>query len=105
MVTGGSAYLLLPLEATYEAAGNDLDSSLVAVLLSHLPAHESVHRHTVAEALGALESGEAQAAFLLRPVTVSQIETWAAERTQMPPKTTYFTPKPRTGMVFRSLDL
>ena len=109
LVTGGSAYLLLPLEATYEEAGSDLDSSLdsslVAVLLSHLPAHESVHRHTVAEALGALKSGEAQAAFLLRPVTVPQIETWAAARTQMPPKTTYFSPKPRTGMVFRSLDL
>jgi uncharacterized protein (DUF1015 family) len=105
LVTGGSAYLLLPLEATYEEAGNDLDSNLVAVLLSHLPPQESVHRHTVAEALGALKSGEAQAAFLLRPVTVHQIETWAAERTQMPPKTTYFSPKPRTGMVFRSLDL
>ena len=105
LVTGGSAYLLLPLEATYEEAGSDLDSSLVAVLLSHLPAHESVHRHTVAEALGALKSGEAQAAFLLRPVTVHQIETWAAARRQMPPKTTYFSPKPRTGMVFRSLDL
>ena len=52
LVTGGSAYLLLPLEAAYEEAGNDLDSSLVAVLLSRLPEHESVHRHTVAEALG-----------------------------------------------------
>jgi uncharacterized protein (DUF1015 family) len=105
LVTDGSAYLLLPLEATYEKAGNDLDSNLVAVLLSHLPPHESVHRHTVDEALRALKSGGAQAAFLLRPVTVGQIETWAAERTQMPPKTTYFSPKPRTGMVFRSLDL
>ena len=105
LVTGGSAYLLLPSEATYEAAGNDLDSSLIAVLLSHLPPHESTHRHSVAEAIGALESGEAQAAFLLRPVTVGQIETWAAERKQMAPKTTYFSPKPRTGMVFRSLDL
>jgi len=105
LVTGGSAYLLLPLDATYEAAGNDLDSSLVAVLLAHLPPHESMHRHSVAEALGALNDGEAQAAFLLRPVTVSQIEAWAAERKQMAPKTTYFSPKPRTGMVFRSLDL
>jgi uncharacterized protein (DUF1015 family) len=105
LVTGGSAYLLLPLEGTYEAAGNDLDASLIAVLLARLPAHESVHRHTVAEALGALRSGDAQAAFLLRPVTVAQIEAWAAERTQMPPKTTYFSPKPRTGMVFRSLDI
>jgi uncharacterized protein (DUF1015 family) len=105
LVTGGSAYLLLPLEATYEAAGNDLDSSLVAVLLSHLPPHEAMHRHSVAEAMAALDDGEAQAAFLLRPVTVGQIESWAAQRTQMAPKTTYFSPKPRTGMVFRSLDL
>jgi uncharacterized protein (DUF1015 family) len=105
LITGGSAYLLLPLEATYEAAGNDLDSSLIAVLLAHLPPVESVHRHSVDEALAALAGGEAQAAFLLRPVTVGQIEEWAGERRQMAPKTTYFSPKPRTGMVFRSLDL
>jgi uncharacterized protein (DUF1015 family) len=105
LVTGGSAYLLLPRETTYEAAGSDLDSSLVAVLLADLPPHESIHRHSVAEAIAALDDGEAQAAFLLRPVTVGQIESWAAERKQMAPKTTYFSPKPRTGMVFRSLDL
>jgi uncharacterized protein (DUF1015 family) len=105
LVTGGSAYLLLPLEATYEAAGDDLDSSLIAVLLTHLPPHESTHRHSVAEAVAALDEGEAQAAFILRPVTVAQIESWAGKRQQMAPKTTYFSPKPRTGMVFRSLDL
>ncbi len=104
LVSGGDAYLLLPLEVTYDAAGNDLDSSLIAVLLAHLPAHESTHQHSVAEAMAALSGGEAQAAFLLRPVTVSQIERWAEKRTQMPPKTTYFSPKPRTGMVFRALD-
>jgi uncharacterized protein (DUF1015 family) len=105
LVTAGGAYLLLPLEATYEAAGDDLDSSLIAVLLAHLPPHEATHRHSVAETLGALHDGEAQAAFLLRPVTVAQIESWASARKQMAPKTTYFSPKPRTGMVFRSLDL
>jgi uncharacterized protein (DUF1015 family) len=105
LVTGGSAFLLLPLEATYEVAGNDLDSSLIAVLLAELPPHESMHRHSVAEAIEAVDNGEAQAAFLLRPVTVTQIESWAAARKQMAPKTTYFSPKPRTGMVFRSLDL
>ena len=73
--------------------------------LSHLPPHEAVHRHSVAEAADAVRSGEAQAAFLLRPVTVDQIEEWANERRRMPPKTTYFSPKPRTGMVFRSLDI
>jgi len=105
MVTGGHAYLLLPHAETYEEAGNDLDSSLIATALSHLPPHEVHHRHSVAEAMEALTGGDAQAAFLLRPVTVAQIEEWAAARRQMPPKTTYFSPKPRTGMVFRSLDV
>jgi len=104
LVWGGSAYLLLPPADTYEEAGNDLDSSLIAVALSHLPPHEVMHRHSVAEAMAALHGGEAQAAFLLRPVTVGQIEEWAQARRRMPPKTTFFSPKPRTGMVFRSLD-
>jgi uncharacterized protein (DUF1015 family) len=105
MVADGQAYMLLPHAETYDEAGNDLDSSLIATILSHLPEHEVVHRHSVAEALEALGSDGADAAFLLRPVTVAQIETWAKERRRMPPKTTYFSPKPRTGMVFRSLDI
>jgi uncharacterized protein (DUF1015 family) len=105
MVTGGQAYLLLPHAETYEEAGNDLDSSLIAVALSHLPPHDVLHRHSVGEAMAALADGEGQMAFLLRPVTVAQIEEWANARRRMPPKTTYFSPKPRTGMVFRSLDL
>jgi uncharacterized protein (DUF1015 family) len=52
----------------------------------------------------ALHKGEAQAVVLLRPVTVEQIADWAAARRRMPPKTTYFSPKPRTGMVFRVLE-
>jgi uncharacterized protein (DUF1015 family) len=105
LIFGGDAYLLLPRADAYEAAGTDLDSGLIALVLSHLPPHESTHRHSVHEVMAALGDGEAQAAFLLRPVTVGQIEEWAEKRQQMPPKTTYFSPKPRTGMVFRSLDL
>jgi uncharacterized protein (DUF1015 family) len=105
LVTGGHAYLLLPHPDVEERAGNDLDSNLVASILDELPPHEVMHRHSVREALEALASGEGQAAFLLRPVTVKQIDEWANERRRMPPKTTYFSPKPRTGMVFRSLDL
>ena len=105
MVTGDQAYLLLPHAETFEEAGNELDSSLIAAALRHLPRHEVLHRHSVAEAMSALADGEAQAAFLLRPVTVTQIEEWANARRRMPPKTTYFNPKPRTGMVFRSLDV
>ncbi len=105
LVTGGQAYLLLPRQVLYEEAGNDLDSSVVAMVLNRLPDHEVTHRHSVDEAMEALRSGDGQAALLLRPVTVKQIDEWANERRRMPPKTTYFSPKPRTGMVFRSLDV
>jgi uncharacterized protein (DUF1015 family) len=105
LVTGGQAYLLLAGPEMQEQEGNDLDSNLIATALAALPPHEVMHRHSVAEAMEALRDGEGQAAFLLRPVTVKQIEEWANERRRMPPKTTFFSPKPRTGMVFRSLDL
>jgi uncharacterized protein (DUF1015 family) len=105
LVTGGQAYLLLAHPEVQEQEGNDLDSNLIATALGTFPPHEVMHRHSVAEAMEALRDGEGQAAFLLRPVTVKQIDEWANERRRMPPKTTFFSPKPRTGMVFRSLDL
>jgi uncharacterized protein (DUF1015 family) len=36
---------------------------------------------------------------------VAQIDTVAEAGLRMPPKTTFFQPKPLTGLVFRSLDL
>ncbi|MGH9090248.1 MAG: DUF1015 family protein [Acidimicrobiales bacterium] len=103
LVTPEGAWLLTPRPEAYEAAGSDLDSSLVDLVLAELPPHEATHRHSWEEAWSAVEGGEAQAAFLLRPASVAQIAEWAAARRRMPPKTTYFSPKPRTGMVFRQL--
>jgi uncharacterized protein (DUF1015 family) len=58
-----------------------------------------------ADAVAALvEKSAADAAVLLRPVTVAQIRAAAFVGMRMPEKTTFFSPKPRTGMVFRSLD-
>ena len=105
LVANGQAYLLLPHAEVLEQEGNDLDSNLIATALAALPPHEVMHRHSVTEAMEALRDREGQAAFLLRPVTVAQIDEWANARRRMPPKTTFFSPKPRTGMVFRSLDL
>ncbi|MHB8320252.1 MAG: DUF1015 domain-containing protein [Acidimicrobiales bacterium] len=104
LVLQRDAYLLTPRPVAYEAANSDLDSSLVAVTLNDLPAHTSTHRHTANEAIEAVNRGEAQAAVLLRPATVEQIANWARDRRKMPPKTTFFSPKPRTGMVFRVLQ-
>ncbi len=49
-------------------------------------------------------SGVADAALLLRPVSVADTRAAAIAGARMPQKTTFFAPKPRTGMVFRSLD-
>jgi uncharacterized protein (DUF1015 family) len=51
-----------------------------------------------------VEKGAADAAVLLRPVSVASIRAAAAAGVRMPEKTTFFAPKPRTGMVMRRLD-
>lgn len=53
---------------------------------------------------GVVRAGDADAAALLRAVSVEQIRVAAAEGIRMPEKTTFFAPKPRTGIVFRGLD-
>ena len=49
------------------------------------------------------DGGEATAAVLIRPVSVEEIRRTAEEGLLMPPKSTYFTPKLRTGLVIRDL--
>jgi uncharacterized protein (DUF1015 family) len=77
---------------------------MVAMVLAELPDHELTFAHSWQEAVAVVTAEEAQAAVLLPPVTVDQIGAWARARRRMPPKSTYFHPKPRTGMVFRALD-
>jgi uncharacterized protein (DUF1015 family) len=40
---------------------------------------------------------------LLRPATIAQIAATGRGGERMPPKTTFFWPKVRTGLVFRQL--
>jgi uncharacterized protein (DUF1015 family) len=98
------AWLLSPRDGTPEAAGADLDSSMVALVIAELPDHELSFRNSWQDAVASVESEQAQAAVLLRPVSVEKIAEWAHGGRRMPPKTTYFFPKPRTGMLFRPLD-
>jgi len=62
--------------------------------IARLDDHAAVHE----------DEGVADLAVLLRPVTVPQIRAAAFACLRMPEKTSYFSPKPRTGMVFRRLD-
>jgi hypothetical protein len=62
------------------------------------------YRHDARAVAALVAAGEVDAAVLLPPVTVAQIRAAADARVRMPQKTTFFAPKPRTGLVFRSLD-
>jgi uncharacterized protein (DUF1015 family) len=84
-------------------ASRDLDSDRLDKALATLPVHDVTFQHGVANVVRAVERGEADAGVLLRPPTVEQIAATANARDRMPPKSTFFWPKPRTGTVFRSL--
>lgn len=101
LVTKNGTWLLRPRPETVAAAGLDVDSGLLDVALAELPDHDVTYEPGWDRAIGAVEKGDAQAAMLLRPASVAVIAEAANEGLRMPPKTTFFHPKPRTGMVFR----
>lgn len=105
LVTDTGVWLLRPRPATVAAAEHDLDSSRLDVALAGLPAHEVTFQHGWDLCADAVRKGDAQAAILLRPATIGQIAAIGHGGDRMPPKTTFFYPKPATGLVFRSLDL
>lgn len=55
-------------------------------------------------AVAAVGRGEAEALFLLRPLRLDQVRAAAAAGIRLPPKSTSFHPKPRTGLVLRPLE-
>jgi len=103
LVTADGAWLLRPTPATEAGTEHALDSSRLDVALASLPPHGLTYQHGVQETVAEVAAGRAQGAVLLRPATVTQIAEVGRGAARMPPKTTYFTPKPRTGLVFRSV--
>jgi uncharacterized protein (DUF1015 family) len=103
LVTSEGAWLLRPRPEAMDGV-RDLDSSRLDKGLASVPEFELTYQHGVDNILAAVSSGAAQAGVLLRPATVEQIIDIAHGGELMPPKTTFFWPKPRTGQVFRLLD-
>ncbi|MDP9284556.1 MAG: DUF1015 domain-containing protein [Actinomycetota bacterium] len=56
------------------------------------------------EAIAAVDRGEAAAAFLLQPVTVEQVASFAYEGETMPQKSTFFFPKLTSGLLLYPVD-
>lgn len=79
-----------------------LDGAWLEHVLADVP-HSVAYQHGVANVVDAVMSGTAAGAVLIRPVSVAEIERTAREGLLMPPKSTFFTPKLRTGIVLRSV--
>ncbi|MDQ6726684.1 MAG: DUF1015 domain-containing protein [Actinomycetota bacterium] len=90
-------------EVAVHGEGGRPDAALLDDALAGLPAHTLAFDHSLDSVAAQVASGAASAAVLLRPVAVDQIAGTARSGRRMPTKTTFFHPKPRTGMVFRRL--
>jgi uncharacterized protein (DUF1015 family) len=78
----------------------ELDTEYVAGLLEQLELNPE-YEHDLSIVERRVETGSA--AFLLAPVPISTVVGYARAGRTMPPKTTLFWPKPRSGLVFRLL--
>ena len=62
------------------------------------------YQHGVQHVVDRVAAGDAGVGVLIRPTSIIEIRRTADERLLMPPKSTFFTPKLRTGLVLRPLD-
>jgi uncharacterized protein (DUF1015 family) len=112
VVDRGGVALLTPTEAGRAAVASQwpatvcgTDAAVIeALVVPALPGATWEYRHDAGALVAAVRAGEADAAFLLRPVSVAETRAAALAGDRMPQKTTFFYPKPRTGLVLRAFD-
>ena len=119
LLSGFPAYHLLAIRSDHPALvqggvrrtpqGHTLDVDVLnRVLLHHYlglldPSSHLQFVKNETDAIRLLEGG-AQLAFLLNPPTIQFIQELSQAGERLPQKTSYFYPKPLTGLVIRSLD-
>lgn len=98
----GTGVWLTPRPGAFEGV-RDLDGAYLEHALS---AHdvEVTYQHGVQRVVDTVAEGRADVGVLIRPTSIVEIRRTADERLLMPPKSTFFTPKLRTGPVIRPLD-
>ena len=98
----GTGTFLTPRADTF-AGVRDMDSARLEHALRNTE-HSVSYQHGVTEVVNKLATGVAASAILIRPVSLTEIRRTADTGELMPPKSTFFTPKLRTGMVMRDLN-
>lgn len=86
-----------------------LDGAYLEHALARIPGPDGAaidvdYQHGVQNVLDLLAAGAADVAVLIRPTGIDEIRRTAVEHLLMPPKSTFFTPKLRTGLVMRPLE-
>jgi hypothetical protein len=99
----GSGLWLTPRPGVFEGV-RALDGAYLEHAVAGMADLEVGYQHGVQHVLDLLSSGDADAAVLIRPTSIDEIRRTAIEHLLMPPKSTFFTPKLRTGLVIRPLD-
>ena len=98
----GTGTFLTPRPDTF-AGVRDMDSARLEHALRDTD-HSVTYQHGSTEVVSKLAAGIAASAILIRPVSLAEIRRTADTGELMPPKSTFFTPKLRTGMVMRDLN-
>lgn len=93
----GNAHWLIPRPGAFDGVRN-LDGAWLEHALAGSKAEVS-YQHGLAEVKEMV--GRHTAAILIRPTGIEEIERTAREGLLMPPKSTFFTPKLRTGLAIR----
>ncbi len=87
------------------AVWRDLDTAVLHwAVLPALGATDVDYRTDVAATVAEVEAARSGGVFVLRPPAIAAVYACAAAGAPMPAKTTSFRPKPRAGLVLRSLD-
>jgi len=102
LVDRDAAWRMRPRPGRFDGV-RPLDGGWLETALADVPLTVS-YQHGLEETLAEVDSGHASAAVLIRPVSVAEIERTAREGLLMPPKSTFFTPKLKTGFVIRPLS-
>jgi len=114
-IRDAQAYFLLSLRPSHRplASASERDKLDVSILQQEIVATlcpTSVEQEAIVytkddhEALDLVQRGHATGALLLNPTKVSEVRAVAASDGRMPHKSTYFFPKPLTGLVINAME-
>lgn len=95
----GTAEWLVPRPGAFDGV-RALDGAYLEHALAASTAEVS-YQHGLDEMVALVGSGTVAAGILIRPTSLEEIQRTAREGLLMPPKSTFFTPKLRTGLVVR----